>query len=98
MLESSMGFACNDSHVFNASAVFLRGEMQALEAQHNRRVKRADLWRRAPHESSTVPGATACSRLLYLSRPSTTRGMHLAQSCPYGHPQLQEPLAQGCYI
>ena len=32
MLESSMGFACNDSHVFNASAVFLRGEMQALEA------------------------------------------------------------------
>ena len=26
-----MAFICNDSHVFNASAIFLRGEMPALD-------------------------------------------------------------------
>lgn len=48
---AGMVYVCNDSHVFNASAVFLRGEkMPALEAQHNRRVKRGDqeaTWLRA---------------------------------------------------
>ena len=73
MLESSMGFACNDSHVFNASAAFLRGEMQALEAQHNRRVKRGEcIWRSA----ARVAIHSCRSHLLRaaISRPTAQEG------------------------
>ena len=56
--RSIMAFICNDSHVFNASAIFLRGGMPALEAQHIRRVKRGQScpWRQA--------GATLAQGLL----------------------------------